>query len=130
MEKAWPTRNGIAVRLNELNLPESRLNLNNPNNFNNHHYGFERRSFARLAIFQTFRDLDREQEQAPIDTHALGHRLFSAPRMLSPEQALSNVFDAYEQDESLRYGSANHPTYKPLTNDLMNQLVQEYKGLR
>jgi len=130
MEKPWPSRHGIALRIEELHLPESRLDLSNPNNINNHHYGHARRWFSRLAILQTFRDLDREQQQIPIDTHVLGHKLFSPPMMPTPEQALSNVMDAYEQDELLRYGSARNPKYEPITSHLIDQLVHEYNGLR
>lgn len=117
------------MRLEELNLPESRLDLTNPNNFNNHHYAHARQWFSRLAILQTFRDLDREQTQIPVDTHVLGHKLFKPPMMPTPEQALGNIMDAYEQNELLRYGSARNPKYFPLTNDLMDQLVYEYREL-
>ena len=130
MERKYPTRNGIAIPPQELELPDTRLDIENRYSFNNHHANFTRRQFARLAVFQTLRDTERHQHRLGVDVHSLLHKLYEPPQMPTPEQALAEVIDCYENGERLRFGSQNNPTFMPILENKINWLIREVKDLR
>lgn len=128
-EKQYPSIDGVPVSPFELDLPISQLDLAKEHNWNNHHACFEARSFGKIALFQTMRDLERHQYLTPIDFHANTHRFYSPPRMPTLEQAITDVSEAYDSGERLRYGSARNPTYKPIGRDVMNLIYTNYREL-
>jgi hypothetical protein len=73
LTREYPTNNGVPIPFHELDLPVSTLDLTKPESFNNHHGNFTARTFGRLAISQTFRDLAIFQYVTPRDVHALAH---------------------------------------------------------
>lgn len=127
--RPYPTRNGIAIPPQELELPSTRLNTENRYSYNNHHANFTRRAFGRLAVFQTLRDLERHQYRMGVDVHAYLHKIYEPPVMPTPEQALAEVIDAYEQGERLRFGSQDNPEFMPILPNKIKYLTREVRDL-
>ena len=131
LTREYPTfGNGVPIPFHELGLPQSNLDLTRQDSFNNHHWCFTAREFGRLAITQTFRDLAAFQSVEPKDTHMLAHYLFDQPKK-KPE--LITMMDIIDQQRAvnglLRYGSANHPIYKGIDDELWHTLNMEYNYL-
>ena len=130
MEKAIPTLHGVAISPFELGLPESHLDLSNDRNWNNHHQAFAARAFGSLALFQTFRDLERHQFIMPVDQHDTLHRLYGPPKMPTIKEAMDVVVEAYEGSERLRRGSAGNPTFQMIGLDVLHRVSQDYNERR
>lgn len=105
MQMRYPTRHGIPIPTCEVALPESRLDLDNPRNFNNHHLAFTRRMFGHNIILRTFKDLEYMQELLPKDVHNTGkdtlHARYSPPELPTPRQAMDRIDQAFENGERL-----------------------------
>lgn len=129
MELAYPTRCGVPIHPGELALAPSRLDAERTEHKNNHHHAFTRVMFGRFLLLKTFGDLAANQSGMMIDTHKDLHKKYGPPDYPTPEQALDFISDEYETDGLLRYGSQNHPTFKPITRDLMILLNHEYNEL-
>lgn len=123
-----PTRNGISVPLHELELPETRLDINRPENLNNHHNEWQRRDMGRFAITQTLRDLTRHQFLLPKDVHQDLHRLYEPPKFPTLQQALDEVEEAYQSQETLQVYLIDQKRYEqfPISDNLMQKLHKEY----
>jgi hypothetical protein len=119
-------RGNVFVPPSELILPVSQLDLEDEYSLNNHHLAFTRRQMSRLAITQTFRDLDRNQIVLPKDVHSDLHKVYGPPKLPSLYEVMDAIDDAFHAGEMLRYGSANNPTYQPITPELMSALGFEY----
>ena len=130
MERVYPTIKGVGVSPFELVTRDSHLDLENTRNWNNHHVGFTARNFAGLALFQTFRDLERHQFITPLDIHSEAHRLYAPPVMPTIKEAMDVIVEAYDAGERLRYGSALNPIYKPLGLDTLKRVTKEYNEKR
>lgn len=134
--RPYPTRNGLAVPTCEVDLPESRLNLRNPKNFNNHHLEFSRRTFGKSALLMTLRDLEFMQEALPMDVHNMGrlnlHNIYSPPKLPTPRQAMDRIDQAYETDERLKIWNAELKQYEyhTLTSQAFKSLKREYYKTR
>jgi hypothetical protein len=106
MSEAYPTRNGMPVSTSELELPPSRLNTNDNENYSLHHLHFPARLMGSLLITQTLRDLEYEQELLPNDQHNLGrfalHTLYSPPEPPTLAQAMDRLDMAKETNERMR----------------------------
>lgn len=124
----YPTRNGISVPLSELSLPPSRLDLERPENFNNHHNEWERRAMGRFCITQTLRDLERHQYILPKDTHRYIHGVYSPPKFPTLEQAMAEVDAAYQNGEMMRVYLIDQKRYvqHPISAIHMKTLEAEY----
>lgn len=123
-ETPYPMIGAHFVPVDELGLLPSHKHKEN-----NHHYAFSARSMGRLLVTQTFRDLDRNQVITPIDTHSELHNTYGQPLLPSIREILDVIDEAYQEGESLRYGTAHSPIYRPITTELMTQLGQEYGAL-
>ena len=93
--RIYPSREGVPIPLEEIDLPESNLDPTVENNFNIHHNLWTKKAMARSAITQTMRDLKKHQFELPKDTHNWLHRNFSPPKMPTIEQAMKEVMDTY-----------------------------------
>lgn len=130
LTREYPTNNGVPVPFHELDLPVSTLDLTKPESFNNHHGNFTARSFGRLAISQTFRDLAIFQYVTPRDTHAIAHDRYEPSRRLPDLETMMEIIDEQRaQNGLLRYGSANFPRYKGISEDLIRTLNLEYNQI-
>lgn len=127
----YPTRNGISIPLTELELPDSNLDLDRPENLNNHHNEWERRQMGRFAITKTLRDLERHQFILPVDVHREFHRNYDPPRFPTLAEALDEVTDAYELGETMRVYLIDRKEYMniPITEVHMKTLYAEYNQL-
>lgn len=110
----YPTIDGIAIEVEDLILPDSRLNPNNLNNMNNHHMEFYHRWYLSNQLFKTLVNLDALQTAMMMDTHAILHEQFGPPKMPTAYQARDFIEDQMQQNGNIRTGSYKHPTYTPL----------------
>lgn len=117
----YPTERGIAIEINNLVLPQTRLNPNNMNNINNHHMEFYHRWYLGNRLYQTLVNLDALQTAMMIDVHADLHDRFGPPRMPTPFEARDFIEDQIQLGGIIRTGSYKHPTYTPL--DLLREQV-------
>jgi len=101
-EMAYPTRRGIAISPQELELPDSRLNLEAPRNWNNHHLSFTRKMFGRQILYFTLRNLESQQTYMPVDIHDALHTEYEPPKMPTPLQALHEIERARHDGEHLQ----------------------------
>ncbi len=131
----YPSRNGIALPTSEIVLPTSKY-PDRQGFKNNHHLQFEKaRYIGGGVLYLTLRDLDRLQYQIPKDVHNAGkdtlHTRYSAPVFPTPSQAIDCILEAYQNGESLRFGSAREPEYVPLTEGLVYTVQhQSFQDLR
>lgn len=123
-ERPYPTRNGVAIDPLELDLPhiEGVKNI--------HHWAWTKAAFGSLALFQTFRDLERHQSLLTIPTHNYIHAHYAPPVMPTVGQAMNTVMEAYDASESLRIGSAGRFELIPITYSLVKQIKREYNEKR
>jgi len=128
--ECYPTFRGVALSPEEIWLPDSKLDLDNPENFSNHHGEYVAKWFGGNVLYLTFRNLDRHQTVLPNDVHSFIHREFVEPQYPTPYQVYNDVMEAHENCENLRYGSANHPKYKDLTAELMAEIELIYKQIK
>lgn len=124
----YPTRNGISIPVHELELPESSLNLERPENYNNHHAEWQRRQMGRFAITQTLRDLERHQFLLPRDVHQELHKMYEPPRFPTLREALDEVEEAYAKDETMQVYLIDQKRYiqHPISWVHMQTLHAEY----
>lgn len=125
-----PHRNGFPVHPKELDLPKTELNPVRAENYNNHHRIWPARIAGRLMLTQTLRDLKDSQVVMPKDVHAIYHDRYDPPPLPSIEDTMQRLDDAYHKGELLRYGTANRPTYKPISDILWQKLNDEYGRVR
>lgn len=126
--KAYPTRNGIAVPVFEINLPSSTVDPENPDNFNNHHNEWTRRRMGELSVTQALRDLERHQFVMPIDVHNWLHANYSQPEMPTTQQAAIEVIDAYDKGEQFRLYEPSSESYytEGISKEFVDSLVREH----
>lgn len=122
---SYPMHWGSFVSPDELDLPDSRLNLENNYSWNNHHFTFPAKKMGRLVITQTFRDLERHQILMPKDQHNALHARFTPPQLPGLMAMMDVIGDAYNNQERLRYGSAWNPTFVDLDYPHWRQCAQE-----
>ena len=123
----YPTRNGISIPTHELELPESKLDLRRPESFNTHHREWSRRSMGRFSITRTLRDLTRLQDILPKDVHQELHRLYTPPELPTIRQAMAEVMDAYDNDETVRVYLIEERRYVEYPINV-KPLLEEYNG--
>lgn len=128
LQRVAPHNEGITVPIFEVGLPRTRLDTSYFENETNHHGQWTARAFGQCAIYQTLRDLDSRQFQAPRDTHNLYHRMYMPPPMPTLHKALEYIEEAQYNEEKLRYGSANTFRKVPISSDLMRILYDEYNN--
>ena len=120
----YPTRRGVPLHPSELGFES------NPDLYQeNHHLAFTRREMSRLAITQTFRDLNSMQTPLPKEPHQELHRLYLPPQ-IGLKEAYQYVWQAYEHTEQLRYGSVKNFEHADITEKRMNQIEREYQRIK
>lgn len=127
--ESYPTVKGVTVSPFEHAI-DSRLNIDDPHNWNNHHHEWTARNFARLSLFQVFRDLERHQFLLPVDVHNDLHRRFDPPVMPTVGEAMNVVMEAYEAGERIRRGSAHSPIYTDISLATILKVKREYNETR
>lgn len=125
-----PHIDGFPLHMDELRLPPSELDPEDPFSRNNNHMHWYKRRYLGSLLFKTLMNLDRSQEQVPIDTHVIYHQTYSPAPLPRPHRAMQVIDDEYHSGGMLRYGSANNPIYEPITQELYRQVVSEYEALR
>jgi hypothetical protein len=125
--KEYPTRNGISIPISEIYLPESNLDLEKPENWNNHHRSFTKRIFTKSVLYSTVRYLETQQDMMPIDVHNYLHAIYSSPRLPSPKNAIAEIERAKDAGERLKVRSDNEYIYKAITDEIMKQCIVDYE---
>lgn len=132
----YPTRKGIAVPTREVWLPESRLNPNNPHNYNLHHREFTIRKMAKFTITRLLKDLEGTHELLLKDIHNMGrhtlHTIYGPPRFPTPAEAMDRLDEAYEMGEmlELRNYDTGHYDLFPFTKADYDNAKREYERVR
>lgn len=129
LQREYPNINGFPVRPHELELPPSMLDTDRQESWNNHHLCFTASKMARFVLTQTWRDLDKNQVQMPKDTHAVLHDRYTEYSIPTPTDLMDEIDEAWQTGEALRYGSAAHPTYRQISEDLIRRIHSEYNQL-
>jgi len=128
IQPKYPTdRYGYSIPLEELDgVPETRLHGKHYEE-TNHHYGFIKSVMARSVILLTFRNLDCEQIQPPIDVHQWLHCRFGPPERIKEINALDMIMEQVAIGGLIRLGSARHPEYKEITPEKIDLLKACYQ---
>lgn len=123
MIESYPTRNGIPI-------PPAELGFDNEHSLirENHHNAWAARELSRFVLTKTFRNLDSMQFQIPVEPHKKLH-MMHAPPELKPSDVYRYVWEAFEREEVLRFGSANKFGYQALKADTMADIDREYRRL-
>lgn len=125
----YPLVDGISISPFELDLPKSKLDLNNPNNYNLHHNSWTKYKFGKATLYIILRRLENNQYALPIDTHAKLHRIYNPPEMPSPTQAMNAIEYAASHDIRLQTGSVQRPKYKKIDNSTYADALKSYEKL-
>ena len=129
LSRVHPNYNGWPAPISELQLPESKLNPEVQNNFNNHHRLFTERDFGRHVISLTCRNLNYYQEVMPKDLHMILHDRYEPAPMPDMVDMMDRLDEAFQNRELLRYGSALHPIYRVIDMKLWRSLTAAYNEL-
>ena len=99
-----------------------------PEERNNHHMDFYARSFSRLAISQTFRDMESQQKTMLVSSHNLLHGLYTGIKLPPLVNMLDEIVDQKDNGTQLkRYDKAQHRyVYDPISDETVSQLKIEY----
>lgn len=133
--RPYPTRDGLPIPTAELELPESRLNLKNSKNFNNHHLYFSKRTYLQDPILNALRNLERSQELLPKDMHNQGkntlHSLYSPPKRPTRHKAMEEIEEAYELGEKLKIrDNLGRYALVEISEQYWAELHDSYNGLK
>lgn len=122
----YPTREGIAVPIFELDLPETRYSWDRYTN--NHHNEWTAKRMGQLVVTQCLRDLARHQFVMPTDVHSWLHTAYDPPEMPCEEQAAKEVIDAYENGEQFKRYSHQDSTYHyhDIPSDVVDGFIRHY----
>lgn len=124
----YPTREGIAIPIRELDLPVCRESERSKQN--NHHLEFTRRRMGQFLITQTLRDLLDLQEVMPVVTHNILHDRYQPPEFPTIEQAMTRLDDAFYNQETLKIRYPGGYYTSVITRDHWLDLNKEYRELK
>jgi hypothetical protein len=130
LKRESPHINGFPVSPHELSLPRSVLDPTKQENWNNHHICWTARRMGQFAITQTWRDLAPNQFPLLKDTHAVYHAIYEPSPLPDITDVMDVLYDAYQDQTPLRYGSAALPRYNVITPELWDTLSAEYSRLK
>lgn len=133
MEKEYPTRNHLPVSTEELDLPETRLNINNRKNIQNHHLFYYSGRYKGHIILNSLRDLEGNQEPLPKDQHVLGkfalHNVYRAGVPVPPmDVAMDRLEQGYEGGERFKVWNIKTRRYEyyDFTDEYWQRLKDVY----
>ena len=130
LAREYPNINGWPVSPFELDkLPESSLNPEVQNNFNNHHSMWTERAFSIHSLSLVVRNLNAYQNVLPKDIHSIIHDRYDPAPMPDIVDMMDRVDEAFQNRELLRYGSALHPIYRVIDMRMYRSIQQTYNQL-
>lgn len=125
---SYPSRHGIPVHPQELELLPPRPEPDDPSSYSIHHLLFPAKWYTGI-IFGTLRDLESMQVDLPLRQHNTGkntlHSIYGPPRKPSVNEAVGYIREAFARGERLRYGSIGDSDLKPFTERLLDQIMFE-----
>lgn len=119
----------VFVPVHELNIPSESFRWRGEGNINNHHYAFTRQFCGRLAITQTFRDLDANQERLPKTGHQWLHSNFAPPIIPNLTAIMERLDQALDGGEKLRYGTAHEFRLEQMSPQIWQACQDEYNQI-
>lgn len=128
----YPTRGDLPVHPDELRLPPSDLDLNNPNNWNNHHLFFEKSRYLGHVVMRTLRNLERSQVMMQKDRHNMGrltlHHLYGPPKPPTLTTAMEQIDEARAAGEQLKIYNLETKQYEffDIGDQLWDRLNKHY----
>ena len=122
-----PHREGFPIPIRELDIPPSRLDLENEYSFNNHHRLWTARRYGRLLIYQTLRNLNSFQDITAKDVHERYHQRYQPPPLPTLGLAMDRLQQAYVTGEPLKLGPIRQPIFKGISPELWQSLKEEYE---
>jgi len=122
----YPLISGFPEDPDLIDKPDSRLNPNKKENWNNHHGCFTKRAFSTLAILQLCRDLEFNQFPMLVDQHDYLHANFDTPPPPTLLQCMDRLMAAKECDERIRTGSLRNPKYRLLNENDIFKINHEF----
>jgi len=131
-ELEYPLIGGLPAPIDELDLPESTLNLKRRKNVTRHHRFFPADKYVEHVLFRTLRNLESMQDaKAPRDTHPILHSMYKPPKRPSPEMAVNEVIRAAKAGENMyiKYKS-NMYIRKKIGENILNRVLEDYEQLR
>lgn len=123
----YPTRNGIAIPVKEIYLPQSKLDLDDPHNENLHHGEWTARQFGRSILFSTVRNIAITQTILPIDIHNYLHSHYDPPKQPTARQAIEMVDNSYHNKDELRIRRNGKYTKQLISNELYKLCLNDYQ---
>lgn len=113
----YPTRNHLAVSTEELDLPESELNLDKRKSWHNHHLYYYSGRYKPSFIMNSLRNLESSQEMLPRDVHVLGklalHNVYTDGVPLPPAKvAMERLEEGFENGERFKVWNVKKKRYE------------------
>jgi hypothetical protein len=129
LQREMPHNFGIPVDPRELDLPESRLNLDDSRNWNLHHWNYSASKMARFVMSRTLRNLDNFQSPLPKDVHTILHQRYDSTVMPDPTIIMDVLDQARQEQVPLRYGTLHRPEYRSIDDQLWRDINAEYRAI-
>jgi len=129
-ELCYPTRNGISIPIHEIELPDTRLNIEKKGNTNRHHNEWTARTFGKNILLTIVRNIETNQLVMPIDTHVYLHELFDPPKPPTARQAIDEIERAKANNEMLCTKTKGHYEFNPISEQLFNQCIKTYNQIK
>lgn len=128
--KQYPTRQGIAIPLEEIWLPKTRLDTSIKENSDLHHLEYTRRIFSEYILLRVIRDLESHQSVIALDVHRYIHQKYSDTPVPTPKQAMAEIERAKAANEQLHYKQHGHYVTNPLTDEIMQRCIANYNNIK
>ncbi len=122
----YPTKEGIAVPIYDVYLPESEYSRDSYKYTNNHHGAWTARALGKSAVTIALRNLDRHQYVMPIDIHNWLHSHYEPPEMPTGEQAAREVVDAYDQGEQFKIKGKGGYRLQNIPLEMVDRFIEQY----
>jgi len=129
-ELYYPTRNGISIPINEIELPDTRLNIDKKGNTNRHHNEWTARTFGKNLLLTMVRNIETNQFVIPIDTHVYLHELYEPPKPPTARQAIAEIERAKYSNEMLCTKAKGHYEFNPISDIAFKQCLHNYNQLK
>jgi len=129
----YPTIHGVPVSYKDLYLPDSRLNPNQPRNYNNHHSVFPRRTYKKiggLILLETFRNIETHIPHILLDTHELIHQEYDPPKMATWGQMMDEIERAKDAGEKLKEYKRGIYVCRSIGDEVLQQCIANYDYLK
>jgi len=78
----------------------------------------------------TLRNLECHQYVMPKDVHNKLHKLYEPPKKPTPDQAISEVMRAVDNNENLRLREKGESVLRKIGNELLKKVIKNYNEIK